>query len=86
MRLDAVLRNLEIIGEAARHLTADVLARYPAIDWPNARAMRNILVHGYEAISFEIVWQTLQENIEPLELALREDAKRFEEQGRWDAS
>ena len=52
----------------------------------NARAMRNILTHGYEAVSFDIVWHTLQENLPPLEAALRDNAQRFEEQGCWGAS
>lgn len=83
MRLDAILRNLEIIGEAAKHLPAEAQAQYPTIDWANARAMRNVLAHGYEAVSFEILWRTLQNEIPPLEAALREDAMRFKEEGRW---
>jgi uncharacterized protein with HEPN domain len=78
MRLDAILRNLEIIGEASKHLSPETQARYPAIDWANARAMRNVITHGYDAVSFEIVWQTLQDDIKPLEAALHEDAKKFE--------
>ncbi len=40
--VDAVLRNFEIVGEAARYVPADVQARFPAIPWPRMRAMRNI--------------------------------------------
>lgn len=80
MRLDAVLRNVEIIGEAARHIPDDVAKRYPGIDWANARAMRNILAHGYAIVSFEIVWRTIIKDIPPLEAALRTDARRYKDE------
>jgi len=83
MRTDAVLHNMEIIGEAAKHLPPEIQAQYASVDWANARAMRNVLAHGYDAVSFEILWRTLQQDIPPLEADLREDAKHFEEQGRW---
>jgi uncharacterized protein with HEPN domain len=83
MRLDAVLRNMEITGEAVRSIPPDVQRLYPSIDWAGARAMPNVLAHGYEAVCFEIVWSTIQRDIPPLEAALREDARRFENEGKW---
>ncbi len=83
MRVDAVLRNLEVIGEATRHLPHDVMARYSDIDWINARAMRNVIVHGYEGVSLAVVWRTVCDDIPVLERALREDAERYENEGRW---
>lgn len=83
MRIDAVLRNLEVIGEAARHISHETQALYPTVDWANARAMRNVIVHGYEGVSFAIVWRTICDDIPPLEAALREDAQRYEAEGKW---
>lgn len=83
MRIDAVLRNLEVIGEATRHLTQESKARYPAVDWANARAMRNVIVHSYEGVSIAIVWRTVREDLPVLEATLRSDAQAFEADGGW---
>jgi uncharacterized protein with HEPN domain len=50
------VRNLEIIGEAARAVPENVRALSPEIAWPNIIGMRNVLVHGYFEIDVEIVW------------------------------
>ncbi|MEJ5349030.1 MAG: DUF86 domain-containing protein [Desulfosoma sp.] len=51
------IRNLQIIGEAARALPEDVRALAPDIEWTKMIGMRNVLVHGYFEIDTEIVWQ-----------------------------
>ncbi len=53
---DAVIRNLEIIGEAARNIPDEMQQRFPAIEWRAIAAFRNILAHEYFAIRDEIVW------------------------------
>jgi uncharacterized protein with HEPN domain len=50
------VRNLAIIGEAARAVPENVRALSPEIEWPNIIGMRNVLVHGYFEIDVEIVW------------------------------
>ncbi|MDE2058711.1 MAG: DUF86 domain-containing protein [candidate division NC10 bacterium] len=64
--LKAVMWNLTIIGEAARHIPPTVEAAYPEIPWPQIRGMRNRIVHGYEQIDWEIVWKAVQEELPPL--------------------
>ncbi len=64
--IDSVLRNLEIIGEASRHVPADVRTRYPDIPWIEMRTMRNLVIHEYHGVNLEIIWQTVQENLPPL--------------------
>jgi uncharacterized protein with HEPN domain len=44
---DAVLRNLEIIGEAARHIPEEICLRYPEVEWRRIAALRNVLAHAY---------------------------------------
>ena len=57
--VDAVVRNLEVIGEAVRHLTAGQ-ERLPAgIPWTDIAAMRNILIHEYFGVDLTIIWQTI---------------------------
>ena len=51
------VRNLQILGEAARALPEDVRALAPQIEWPKIIGMRNVLVHGYFDIDLDIVWE-----------------------------
>ena len=55
--VDAVIRNFEIIGEAANRLPDDFKDRYPEIDWHKIRGFRNRIVHDYMGIDYSIVWQ-----------------------------
>lgn len=64
--LKAVVWNLTIIGEAARHIPPSAEAAFPEIPWPQIRGMRNRIVHGYEQIDWEIVWKAVQEELPPL--------------------
>lgn len=66
---DAVIRNIEIIGEAAgKILTADprYTERHPLVPWKVMRAMRNRLTHGYFEVDLEIVWRTCREDLPKL--------------------
>lgn len=62
----AVLKNLEIIGEAAYLLTKDFKAKNNTIEWSVIIGMRHILVHGYYQIRNEIVWATIETDLQPL--------------------
>jgi uncharacterized protein with HEPN domain len=55
--VDAVIRNFEIIGEAANRLPEEFKDRYPSIDWNRIRGFRNRIVHDYFGIDHSIVWQ-----------------------------
>jgi len=55
--IDAVIRNFEIIGEAANRLPEEFKDKYPDIDWHRLRGFRNRIVHHYFGIDFNIVWQ-----------------------------
>jgi uncharacterized protein with HEPN domain len=63
---DAVIRNLEIIGEAARHLPAEMTERTPAIQWPKIMGLRNILTHEYFGVNLAILWDVIQNKLGPL--------------------
>jgi uncharacterized protein with HEPN domain len=64
--IDSVLRNLEIIGEAARHVPADIRARHPHLPWAEMLTMRNIVIHEYHGVNLSIIWQTVREDLPPL--------------------
>ena len=62
----AVIKNLEIIGEAAYLLTKDFKSEHSHIEWNEMIGMRHILVHGYYQIKDEIIWATIEDELLPL--------------------
>ena len=62
----AVIKNLEIIGEAAYLLTKEFRASHDSIEWNDIIGMRHILVHGYYQIKDEIIWATIETELLPL--------------------
>ena len=57
---DAVLRNLEILGEAAKHVPGDVKARMPEVAWREIAGMRDWIAHGYFTIKADVVWNAIE--------------------------
>lgn len=67
---DAVIRNIEILGEAAGNIARDhpdFAKQHPEIQWEDIYLMRNRVAHGYFTVDLEIVWKTLQEDLPTLE-------------------
>ena len=69
---DAVIRNLEVIGEAIKKIPEDVRTCYPLVEWKKIACVRDILVHEYFGIDVEIVWDILQNKLAPLEIQMRQ--------------
>lgn len=69
---DAVVRNLEIIGEAAGKLPEEAIKTTTQIEWRKIKALRNILIHEYFGINLSVVWDLVQNKLGPLETACRE--------------
>ncbi|MGB2865330.1 MAG: DUF86 domain-containing protein [Sedimentisphaerales bacterium] len=67
---DAVIRNLEIIGEAAKHISADLRKRLPDIQWRKAAGLRDMLAHAYFGIDNDILWDVVQNKIPQLANAI----------------
>ena len=78
---DAVVRNLEIIGEAAGRLPESVHSAAPEIDWRKISGLRNILAHEYFGVSLPIVWDVVQNKLQPLETSCRELAQQAAKKG-----
>ena len=64
--IDAVVRNFEIIGEAANRITPDFRVNYPEIEWKRIRGFRNRIVHDYFGIDYEIVWNIVETYLDEL--------------------
>lgn len=62
----AIIKNLEIIGEAAYLLTKDFKQKNDGVEWKEMIGMRHILVHGYYQIKDEIIWETIETELLPL--------------------
>lgn len=70
---DGVIRNIEVIGEAAKNVEQrypEFSTKHPEVPWGLVYAMRNRVAHGYFKIDLEIVWQTIQDYLPELELHL----------------
>jgi uncharacterized protein with HEPN domain len=72
MRHDAVIRQVEIIGEAAKRLSSQVLGRSPEIPWRQVAGMRDVLIHNYMGVDLERIWNVLQHDLPPLRKAVQE--------------
>jgi len=73
--IDAVVRNLEIIGEAANRLPGEFRSQHPTIEWRKIVGLRNRIVHDYFGVDLEIVWQILKDDVPDL----RESVKKIRE-------
>jgi uncharacterized protein with HEPN domain len=69
--IDAVIRNFEIIGEAANRLPEEIRDRYPNIDWHRIRGFRNRIVHDYMGIDYKIVWLIKENFLPPMIIEIR---------------
>src|ERR1700730_12669004 len=70
--LDAVVRNFEILGEAAKNMPAEIREEYSAIPWSDIIAMRNKISHEYFAIDIDQIWKTITEDLPPLKHQLEQ--------------
>ena len=68
--VDAVVRNLEVIGEAARCLPASIKSQRPEVDWVAINGLRNRIVHEYFGLSLSVIWSIVQEDLPRLDSQL----------------
>jgi uncharacterized protein with HEPN domain len=75
----AFVRSIEVIGEATKHISPELRARYDHIDWRAMAGMRDRLIHGYFGVDYEIVWEVASrkapELIVELEMILDEEGR-----------
>jgi uncharacterized protein with HEPN domain len=64
----ALIRLVEIVGEASAKVSSEMQAKYPAIPWPQVIGMRNRLIHGYDSVDLDVLWDTIEVDL-PLLIA-----------------
>lgn len=69
--INAVIRSIEVIGEASKKIPKSIRERYPAIPWRKVSGMRDKMIHEYFGVDVEILWKTIKEDIPPLESLIR---------------
>jgi uncharacterized protein with HEPN domain len=67
---DAVLRRLEIIGEAVKNLDGDFINRYPEIPWKKVAGLRDVLIHEYFGVNLKRVWRVIKIDLVDLKLQI----------------
>lgn len=73
---DAVIRRIEVIGEAIKNIPDDIKQRYPDIPWREIAGMRDILIHEYFGVDLELIWKVAKEDVFELKkkmLKVKED-------------
>ena len=74
--IDAVVRNLEIIGEASKNVPEWFKSKYPTILWREIMGMRNKIAHEYFGIDYEVIWEIVKKDLPELEPKIKEIMQR----------
>jgi len=78
--LNAVIRSIEVIGEASKKLPDALKAKYSELPWREITGMRDKLIHAYFGMDTETIWKTVKENIPPLKKSIQKMLKDQEKQ------
>ena len=76
---DAVIRNLEIIGEASSKLEQEFIKQLPQIPWRDIKDFRNKLIHDYWELNLEVIWEAVTKEIPQLKKLLEPVAKKLKD-------
>jgi uncharacterized protein with HEPN domain len=69
---DAVLRNLEIVGEAVKNLSGDLRTRSGHVPWQQVAGLRDVLIHQYFGVDLDLVWEIVEHRLPVLKQAIRD--------------
>jgi len=75
---DAVIRRIEVIGEAVKHIPGEIREKYPDIPWKRIAGMRDIVIHEYFGVDLELTWKVAKDEINDLKKKI---LKIMEEEG-----
>ncbi|MCU0633125.1 MAG: DUF86 domain-containing protein [Methanolinea sp.] len=67
---DAVLRNIQVLGDGAKEIPPELKASHPEIDWKGITGLRDIITHQYFRVDWDIIWITIKEDLPSLSISL----------------
>jgi len=70
--VDAVIRNLEIIGEAVKNIPTEIRKKHPGIEWKKIAGLRDILIHAYSGVDLKIIWDIIENKVPELKDLVKE--------------
>lgn len=74
----AVIREFEIIGEASKHLSDEITQAHSEIEWRDLKDFRNLLIHEYFGVDFEIIWNVIQQDLPALKIVINKIASEID--------
>ncbi len=75
--IDAVIRNIEVIGEAVKQIPTEVLAEFPEIEWSQLARFRDLVIHHYFKIKLTIIWDAVQNEFAPLAVVVQKLLSKY---------
>ncbi len=72
---DAIVRKLEIIGEASKNISQELKNKYPKLPWKEMKALRNVIAHDYFGLNYSVIWNVLISKIPQLHKQIKEIIK-----------
>jgi len=76
LRKSAIIRQIEVIGEAVKNIPKNFREKYPQVEWKKIAGTRDIIIHGYFGIDLELTWNILQKEIPELKKQIQEIVKK----------
>jgi len=78
LKRDAIVRNVEIIGEAVKNISKNIKEKYPKVEWRKIAGIRDVMIHAYFGIDMEKVWNVIKEDLPKLKKQIQNIKKEMQ--------
>src|SRR3989344_1311776 len=78
LKRDAIVRNVEIIGEAVKNISKNIKEKYPKVEWRKIAGIRDVMIHAYFGIDMEKVWNVIKEDLTKLKKQIQNIKKEMQ--------